>query len=40
MKCRYTIVYVPSVPDALSFYKAAFGIEKSMVFQVITPAQA
>ena len=27
MKFVYTIVYVPSVPDALTFYKDAFGFE-------------
>lgn len=27
MKFGYTIVYVPSVPDALSFYERAFGFK-------------
>lgn len=27
MKFCYTIVYVPSVPDALSFYERAFGFQ-------------
>lgn len=27
MKFGYTIVYVASVPDALNFYRAAFGFE-------------
>jgi lactoylglutathione lyase len=27
MKFGYTIVYVPSVPDALSFYERAFGFQ-------------
>ena len=27
MKLGYTIVYVPDVPEAVAFYRAAFGLE-------------
>lgn len=31
MKLGYSILYVESVPDAIAFYEAAFGLERGMV---------
>jgi lactoylglutathione lyase len=31
IKFRYTIIYVPSVEEALDFYKRAFGFETKMM---------
>lgn len=33
MNYRYTIIYVASVPDALAFYKAAFGFETGFLHE-------
>ena len=31
MKFGYTIMYVPSVEQALAFYEQAFGLERKML---------
>ena len=31
IKFQYTIIYVPSVEEALDFYKRAFGLETRMI---------
>lgn len=33
MRLGYSILYVPSVPDTIAFYEAAFGLERGMVME-------